>query len=109
MTVPMVRVGGVRVLVGDRFVPMAMGVRLAHGPVVDMLVMLVVNVQMLMLERIVTMQVRVASAQEQHHTRRHQRCGDQVENARPVAEKRNGEKRSGEGRRGKEGRLPRCP
>lgn len=80
MFVVMMKVGKVPMRVGQRSVPMPMGVRFAqlNARRVIVLMMFIVNVAMLVLERIVIVFMLMGLAEMQVHPRRHeQRCGHQ--------------------------------
>jgi hypothetical protein len=72
----MVRVGQVRVVVGERLVRVRVRVRLGHLPwVMKVLMMLVVLVAVLVLQRLVDVPVRVAHAQDHHDADPHHERG----------------------------------
>ena len=74
MTMPMVKVGIVRVFVAHRRVVMRVGVRLAGRitGLVGMQVMVIVNMSMLMIHRLVAMVMLVSLRQMQVDADRHQ-------------------------------------
>lgn len=77
VAVPMVHVRVVGVDVAHRLMAMPMGMRLRHGAIVLMLVMFVVDVTVLMLQRLVRVFVRMPLRQVQPQTYAHQPPGDQ--------------------------------
>lgn len=78
--VAMVQIGVVRVLVAHRFVLMPVRVRLGHGAIVVMLVVLVVNMTVLMRHRFVKMLVIVPFGEMEPESQSHQqRRQDQFE------------------------------
>jgi len=59
MPVPMVKVGGMRVLMSNRVMPVNMRMRFLYWTLMHMLVVLIVNVQMVVLDRSMGVSVSV--------------------------------------------------
>ena len=103
----MVRIRGVRMLVGQRNVPMRVGMRLGDRTLVRVLMMLVVDVEMLVLERRVDVQMAVAGAHQDDRAAHHEDPGQRGERSRPFPQDGNGERRSDERRGGEKSGLAR--
>ena len=113
MVVTVVNVAHVRMRVHDRNVAVRVAVGLGRIDPGRMLVVmvLVVDVPMVVRERLVRMEMNVAITDEQHHTARHERGGTQVGQGPGLAQQRDREQRAGEGcrreHRGLSGRTER--
>jgi hypothetical protein len=85
----MVKVGNVRMVVNELHMAVRMRVRLHEGTreVVRMRVVLVVDVRVVVLERLVGVCVAVALADEQHDASGHEETGQDVRGLERVAEK----------------------
>ena len=81
--------------------------RLDHRPLMRVAVVLVVDMGVLMLQRLVGVEVRVARFDQDGHPHRHQRRGSSLQKARPVAEQRHRQRGPGERRDPEQRRLPR--
>jgi len=104
---PVMDVRLVRVLVDQRFVPVEMRMRLRHGRIVPVLVVLVVDVEMLVLERFVHVLVGMLLGSEQRDARRHQDRCDELAQSRRFPENGPGEERADERSRGEDRGLAR--
>jgi hypothetical protein len=100
------RVRHVRVIVGERRVTMWMAVQLRHGVLVPVPVVLVVDVGVLVLERLVRVGVSVTGPDEEADTGGQDEGRDGVDGRRLFAEEGNGEKGACERRGREDGRLP---
>ena len=72
----MVDVRVMRMLVSQRFMPVPVRMRLGHRPLVHMAMMVVVDVAVLMLDRLMRVVVLMAFGQMQPEAKRHQRAGE---------------------------------
>ena len=100
----MVHIRRVRVGVLDPFVRVRMAVRLDFTVLVRMPVVLVVDVQVLMLDRIVDVLMRVLLPEQEQDAAGHERRRDRVASGEVLAEKWNGQHRRRERRRREERR-----
>jgi hypothetical protein len=105
----MVDVRSVGMRVPDRLVPMLVRMRLPGRILrrVRVLVVLVVDVPMLVLQRLVAVHVRMLRADEAEDPGAEDRRRNQLPRSEAVAEHRHRHQRSDEGRDGKERRMPR--
>ena len=72
----MVQVGVVRVPVPERFMPVPVGMRLCRRSFVDVLMMFIVDVSVLVLDRLVRMLVAMSFGQMQPESERHKPASD---------------------------------
>ena len=103
---PVVGVGDVRVLVRGRFVPVGVRVGLGDGPAVRVLVVLVVDVGVLVFERLVRVAVAVARAHQGEDAQGHQGACGEVARVERLVQQRDRGQRAHERRGGKERGLP---
>jgi len=83
MLMAMVDVRVMRMPVPKRFMPVPVRMRLGHRPVVDMAMMVVVDVAVLVLDRLVCMVMGMPFGQMQPDAERHQQaCDDQLRSDR---------------------------
>ncbi len=109
MAVPVVQVRHVRMIVHQGHVLVRMCVRLLGRPLVRVPVVLVMDVEVVVLHRLVGVPVRVPLEEEECDPGRHGSHGDEIDAAERVAKKRYRRQRAHEGRRGEEGGLAGSP
>ncbi len=97
MLMAVVKVGVVRMPVPKPLMPVPMRVRLHHGPVVDVLVVIVMDVPVFVLDRVVRMFVNVSLGEMQPQSERHKRAGSDQLSCDGLAQQGDRDNRAEEG------------
>ena len=101
--VAVVEIGQVPMLVGDRLMTMDVRMRPLDGSFVRVAVVLVVDVHVLVLDRLVGVALRVLVADQEHDAGGRQKRGAALADAEPIPQERHRHRRPHEGRGRKEG------
>ena len=104
--VAMMEVRVVRMPVPEPVMPMPVRMRLGRRPLVDVLMMLVVDMPVFVFDRLVRMVMLVAFGQMQPDAERHKRAGDDQLNRDWLAQEHDRDDRSNERREREIGRRP---